>query len=304
MTTPPDEAKASAAAPGPNETAAAPSAAASRAPLVELEAVSQEFPDESGGVNKVLDSISFSAERRETIAILGPSGCGKSTILRVVSGMYDRMVPMPTGGEVRIEGQPVKGPHDAVLTVFQKPVLNEWLNVRNNVMLPFKAGLWGKKVSSAQRTSRVDEVLEAVGLKDSTKLRPRQLSGGMQQRVSLAARLVLRPSILCMDEPFSALDPQTRREMQELVLMLWDKYPCLALFVTHDVTEALRIADRIIVLSTRPARVVVDLTIATPKPRPDPWLTSAEARDLEGQIIARIREAATSTSRGTLQMDV
>lgn len=304
MTAPPEETN----SPRPDEDEDAPEPAASRpaadAPLVELDEVSQEFPDEGGGTNKVLESISFSAERSETIAILGPSGCGKSTILRVVSGMYDRLVRMPTSGEVRIRGRKVEGPHDAVLTVFQKPVLNEWLHVRGNVLLPFKAGLWGKKISKAERNSRVDEVLEAVGLSDSMKLRPRQLSGGMQQRVALAARLVLRPSILCLDEPFSALDPQTRREMQELVLQLWDRYPCLALFVTHDVTEALRVSDRIVVLSTRPARVVVDITIATPKPRSDQWLSSGEARDLEAQIIARIREAATDVSHGTLQMDV
>jgi NitT/TauT family transport system ATP-binding protein len=273
-------------------------------PLLELDKVSQAFPDESGGSTQVLESISFSAESRETIAILGPSGCGKSTILRVVSGMYDRYTPMPTSGEVRIKGKKVGGAHDDVLTVFQKPVLNQWLNVKKNVMLPFSAGLWGKGVSAADRNKRVEEVIEAVGLSDSMKLQPRQLSGGMQQRVSLAARLVLRPSILCLDEPFSALDPQTRREMQELVLTLWDRYPCLALFVTHDVSEALRIADRIVVLSTRPARVVVDMTIAEPKPRSDAWLGSAEAQGIESQIISRIREATSAASRGTLAVDV
>jgi NitT/TauT family transport system ATP-binding protein len=273
-------------------------------PLLELDAVSQTFPNEGGGTTEVLESISFSAERQETIALLGPSGCGKSTILRVVSGMYDRYTKMPTSGAVRIKGKEVTGAHDDVLTVFQKPVLNEWLSVKKNVMLPFSAGLWGKGVSTADRKRRVEEVLEAVGLKDSMRLHPRQLSGGMQQRVSLAARLVLRPSILCLDEPFSALDPQTRREMQELVLTLWDRYPCLALFVTHDVSEALRIADRVIVLSTRPARVVIDLTIVAPKPRSDAWLASSEARGFEEQIISRIREATTAASRGTLELGV
>ena len=119
-----------------------------------------------------------------------------------------------------------------------------------------------------------------MGLSHALTLLPRQLSGGMQQRVSLAARLVVRPKILCLDEPFSALDPQTRFEMQDLVVALWDKYPCLALFVTHDVSEALRLADRIIVLSTAPATIVADLAISEPKPRAPKWLSSAPAEAL------------------------
>jgi NitT/TauT family transport system ATP-binding protein len=252
----------------------------------------------------VLKDISFTAERQETICILGPSGCGKSTILRVVSGMYQRHLKMPTSGVVRVRGVTTTGPHDEVLTVFQRPVLKAWLNVRENIALPFKAPLWGKRVSRKEQSERVEEVLVAVGLSSAAGLRPRQLSGGMQQRVSLAARLVLRPSILCLDEPFSALDPQTRFEMQELVLKIWRHFPCLGLFVTHDVTEALRVADRIIVLSTRPATIIMDITIVEPKPRPEAWFRGAECTQLEQQIIARVREAASSTARGTLNVDV
>jgi len=146
-------------------------------------------------------------------------------------------------------------------------------------------------------------VLAQVGMTAAAGLHPRQLSGGMQQRVSLAARLVLRPSILCLDEPFSALDAQTRLEMQDLVLSIWRTSPCLALFVTHDVSEALRIADRIIVLSTRPATIVMDITLAEPKPRPEAWFRGPECTAIEQQIIARIREA-TGTTRGTLNLDV
>ena len=169
-------------------------------------------------------------------------------------------------------------------------------------MLPFKAGLWGKGVSKEDREKRVDEVLDAVGLADYKKLYPKQLSGGMKQRVSLAARLVLRPKIMCLDEPFSALDAQTREEMQLLTLELWRKFPCLALFVTHDVGEALRIADRIIVLSTRPATVVVDITIVEPKPRSLEWMRSSEYRQLEDRILSRIREAATG--HGNMAVEV
>ena len=273
------------------------------APLLAVEEISQVFESPDGKQTQVLRQISFTAERHETICILGPSGCGKSTILRVVSGMHQRHLKMPSSGRATIRGVEVTGPHDEVLTVFQRPVLKAWLNVRDNVALPFKSALWGARVPAAERAQRVDQVLEAVGLTQAAALRPRQLSGGMQQRVSLAARLVLRPSILCLDEPFSALDAQTRHEMQDLVLSVWRNYPCLALFVTHDVTEALRIADRIIVLSTRPATIVMDITLAEPKPRRPEWFRSPECLGIEQQIFARIREA-TGTTSGTLNVDV
>lgn len=273
-------------------------------PLLNVEGVCQEFGARNGERSQVLRNISFTAERHETICLLGPSGCGKSTILRVVSGMYQRYVKMPTSGVVRIRGVEVTGPHDEVLTVFQRPVLKAWLDVRKNIALPFRSALWGRRVSPAEQKERVEEVLQAVGLQGAVHLYPRQLSGGMQQRVSLAARLVLRPSILCLDEPFSALDAQTRLEMQNLVLDIWQKFPCLALFVTHDVTEALRIADRIIVLSTQPATVVMDITVVEPKPRAETWFRSNECVQLEQQIISRIREAANISTRGALRVDV
>jgi NitT/TauT family transport system ATP-binding protein len=280
-------------------------APAAHVPLLELRSVSQSFPGEGDVVTEVLRDISFTADARETVAVLGPSGCGKSTILRMVSGMHDRIVPMPTSGETLIQGVAVTGPHDDVLTVFQRPILNAWQNVLGNVKLPFRAGLWGSNVSDEDQTKRALEVIEAVGLTPALKLFPRQLSGGMQQRVSLASRLVVRPLILCLDEPFSALDPTTRMEMQDLVVTLWDHYPCLALFVTHDVTEALRLADRIIVLSTAPATIVADLAISEPKPRPSEWLASSEAEAMEQEIIHHIRQAAgTNRTHGSLSVNV
>ncbi len=272
-------------------------------PLLEVDGVSQEFPAGDGGKNRVLSGISFRVDRPDTVCVLGPSGCGKSTILRLISGMYDRRVPMPTSGTVRIRGRQVTAPQDDVLTVFQKPVLKAWLNVRNNIALPFRSGLWGERVAPSERSRRVGAMLQAVGLGQAARLYPRQLSGGMQQRVSLAARLVLGPSILCLDEPFSALDPQTRLEMQELVVRLWNDSPCLAIFVTHDVTEALRLADRILVLSTRPATIVADMPITVPKPRPDAWLRTAQCQELEQRIMSLIRNAAPQ-GRGTLTVDV
>lgn len=270
--------------------------------LLTVDHVSQSFTDQ-GSTTPVLDDVSFGVDRPSTVCLLGPSGCGKSTVLRLISGMYDRRAKMPTRGEVRIRGQVVRGPQNEVLTVFQRPVLKAWLNVRGNVLLPFRAPLWGRQVPPNERVQRVDRMLNAVGLTAAARLYPRQLSGGMQQRVALAARLVLRPSILCLDEPFSALDPQTRLEMQDLVLELWREVPCLALFVTHDVTEALRLADRILVMSTRPATVVADLPVTSPKPRPDTWLRSPECTELERRIIGLMREA-NGSHRGSLTMAV
>ena len=251
--------------------------------LLTVDHVSQEFPDgnDAKKVNRVIHDVTFGVDRPSVVCVLGPSGCGKSTIMRMISGMYDRRAPMPTEGEVRIKGKVVKGPQDEVITVFQRPVLKAWLNVRDNVLLPFRSDLWGRKVPPAERGQRVDAMLEAVGLTASARLYPRQRSGGMQQRVALAARLVIRPAIMCLDEPFSALDPQTRLEMQDLVLRLWRDYPCLAFFVTHDVTEALRVADRILVLSTRPASIVADMAVTAPKPRADAWLRSPECVSME-----------------------
>ncbi len=284
-------------------SAADPNAARNGLPLLAIDSVSQKFIS-ARETNHVLDNISFTAERSETICILGPSGCGKSTILRIVSGMYERYIKMPTSGAVRIRGEEVTGPQDEVLTVFQRPVLKGWQNVKKNVALPFRSALWGQKLTPKEQDERVDEVLEAVGLSTCAGLLPRQLSGGMQQRVSLAARLVLRPSILCLDEPFSALDPQTRMDMQDLVLKIWRQYPCLALFVTHDVTEALRVGDRIIVLSTKPQTAIMDITVAEPKPRADTWFRSGECSQLEQQIIARIREAANTAAKTTSTLRV
>jgi NitT/TauT family transport system ATP-binding protein len=263
----------------------------SPAPLLAVDRLSQEFRD-GANVKRVLHDITFSVDDSSVVCVLGPSGCGKSTIIRMISGMYDRRAPMPTTGEVRINGAVVRGPQDEVVTMFQRPVLTAWLDVREHVLLPFRSRLWGRNVSRGERIQRVDAMLEAVGLRSSARLYPRQLSGGMQQRVALAARLVIRPAILCLDEPFSSLDLQTRLEMQDLVHNLWRDYACLAFFVTHDVTEALRLADRILVLSSGPARIMADIAVTAPKPRTDRWLRSPEGTKMAQEISELIRGAA------------
>lgn len=269
---------------------------------VELEGATQSFP---GGAGPVVRDVSLVVDKPECVAILGPSGCGKSTILRMVSGMHPRGVTMPSSGKALVDGAAVTGPHDAVLTVWQKPILPRVRSVEGIAGLPFAAALWGKGVGRVDRRKRVDEVIKAVDLEEHRHKTPRQLSGGQAQRVALAQALVVRPKILCLDEPFSALDPMTRAEMQELVVGLWAKYPCVALFVTHDVSEALVVADRVVVLSTRPATVLADIAIDEPKPRSDGWLRSPQHDLLEARILRLIRDARPKAmASGQLRVEV
>lgn len=264
---------------------------------VNIQGVCQDFQGDHG-VDHVVKDVSFQAGGTETVAILGPSGCGKSTIIRMVSGMYPRGIQMPTLGCVTIDGEHVKGPRDDVVTVFQSPVLAPWMTVLGNVMLPFKAQLWGEGISPEDQKKRAVEILEAVGLKDSLHKRPNQLSGGMRQRASLAQALVVRPRILCMDEPFSALDPTNSIVMRGLVRELKAKYPCMVMFVTHNVGEALDLADRIIVLSTRPATILLNTTVDAPSPRPGKWNLTPEYAAKEARILQLIREASQGQNNG------
>ena len=269
-----------------------------------LKGVCQTFEGGEGSV-QVLKDISFEARGEQAIAILGPSGCGKSTILRMISGMHHRGVIMPTVGEITLDGGVVDRPHDDVLTVFQSACLAPWQDVLGNVILPFKAGLWGKDVSKEEMKKRALDVIESVGLTEALDKLPSQLSGGMQQRVSLAQTLVVRPRVLCMDEPFSALDPTTRKEMRDLVGELRKKYPCLILFVTHDVAEALEMADRVLVLSTQPATILADIVLPDASGREPDWALSEEYSSFEKHILGLIREAShRSQSRGELTVGV
>lgn len=299
---------------------------------VEFKGCGQSFEDDTG-LREVVKDITFSAAGTETIAILGPSGCGKSTLLRMVSGMYPRNTMMPTVGEVTINGEVVTGPRDEVLTVFQTPVLNRWLSILGNVMLSFKPMIHGPRArwpwevlqdwvaaigdripalagkipcsgphKDIERQSL--EILHAVGLGDSLHKFPPQLSGGMRQRAAMAATLVVHPQILCMDEPFSALDPTTRVEMRELVKSLKKKYPCLILFVTHDVGEALDLADRVLVMSTRPATILGDIQLLPHDQRPSDWATSYEHQQLEARILQTIRDANNSGGAGNIRVSV
>ncbi|MDY0747739.1 ABC transporter ATP-binding protein [Paucibacter sp. R3-3] len=221
-----------------------------------IQKVSHHF-DLPDGPLPVLDAIDLDLKPGEFVALLGPSGCGKSTLLRLVAGLE------PAGrGTLTQDGKPITRPDPSRIVVFQDPTLYPWRSVRDNVAL----GLQARGVLAAQR-GRVDEALARVGLSAYAKLLPHQLSGGMAQRVALARALVNDPALLVMDEPLGKLDSLTRLTMQSELVALWQRARFSALLVTHDVEEALFMAQRVIVLSERPARIVGELVNPLPYPR-------------------------------------
>jgi ABC-type nitrate/sulfonate/bicarbonate transport system ATPase subunit len=261
----------------------------------------QEYAQPSGNTLRVIDNVSLKFERPSINMLLGPSGCGKSTLLRMLGGVRPWNVTTPTSGQVEIDDVSCHGAHPDTVMVFQHYANRPDLTVRDNVAYPFTFNEWKRRLSKAEIEERVDHMLQEVGLSDKRDLYPSQLSGGQNQRVALARALVLRPRILLMDEPFGALDAQTRSSMQILLGQLHLAHPCLIVFVTHDVTEALLLGDRVLVMSTQPARIVADFDIFTPRPRSTDWLTSTDAREMHDTVVGHLR---TSNNRGNIRVSV
>ncbi|MGY3483826.1 NitT/TauT family transport system ATP-binding protein [Bradyrhizobium sp. USDA 4011] len=246
---------------------------------LDIEGVSHAF-DIDGAVLPVLDNVNLSIAPGEFVALLGPSGCGKSTLLRLVAGLEK-----PRSGSLREDEVRISGPHPSRVVVFQDPTLFPWRSVWDNVAL----GLEAQGILKAQRP-RVDAVIELVGLSSFRNAYPHQLSGGMAQRVALARALVNDPNILVLDEPLGKLDSLTRIAMQSELVALWQRKGFTTLLVTHDVEEALVLANRVIVLSDRPARIKADIAVARPYPRHrgDPYLA-----ELRKQILGLLGLEAT-----------
>jgi sulfonate transport system ATP-binding protein len=223
---------------------------------LDVEAVSHAF-DIDGVVLAVLDDISFSVKPGEFVALLGPSGCGKSTLLRLVAGLEP-----PRSGSLREDGKPITGAFPSRVVVFQDPTLFPWRTVWNNVAL----GLEAQGILKHQR-HRVDAAIDLVGLSAFRNAYPHQLSGGMAQRVALARALVNDPRILVLDEPLGKLDSLTRITMQTEIASLWQRAGFTTLLVTHDVEEAVFLANRVIVFSDRPSRIKADIAVDRPYPR-------------------------------------
>lgn len=267
-----------------------------------LSNIVQEYPNADGKMTRVIDGINLTFDKPTINMLLGPSGCGKSTLLHMMGGVRPFGVQSPTSGSVMINGQECHGAHDDAVMVFQRYANRPDLTVFENVAFPFQLSLWQKRVPKAQAQQRVADILDAVGLSDKKAHYPAQLSGGQNQRVALARALVLRPRILLMDEPFGALDAQTREEMQRLLISLHKTWPCLIIFVTHDVTEALMLGDRVIVLSTQPARVADDFEVVETRPRSSIWQRSSEAIKMEERILAQLHKV--SAGRGAVRVTI
>ena len=233
------------------------------ADFITLDDVTMTYATASGPV-EALRGISLGVRRGELVAVVGPSGCGKSTLLRIVAGLR-----RPTAGTVAVNGRPVTRPIPEVGMVFQAPVLLKWRRVLDNVLLP--AELAGLDASAYRARAR--ELIALVGLGEFAAKYPGELSGGMQQRVSLCRALLLDPPLLLMDEPFGALDAMTRDEMNVELLRIWgeartgDGARKTILFVTHSIPEAIFLADRVVVMTPRPGRIACQLDVPVPRPR-------------------------------------
>jgi len=244
--------------------------------LVEIDRVSIVF-GKGRGAHKAVEETSIRVEPGEFVCILGPSGCGKSTLLNTVAGYVK-----PDRGEVRVDGELVTKPGPDRGMVFQQYSLFPWKTVKENVA-------FGPKVAGKDAEPIANTFLDMVGLLRFANRYPAELSGGMQQRVGIARALANYPRVLLMDEPFGALDAQTRVMMQENLLKIWNDFATTVLFVTHDIDEAIFLADRVLIMSASPGRIIADLAVELPRPRLPEVTAEPAFAELKRQCIARIR---------------
>src|SRR5574344_133981 len=225
--------------------------------ILEARGIVKDFKESDGRIRRVLDGISFGVREHEFLSIIGPSGCGKSTLIRIAAGLETA-----SAGEFRLDGKVVKGTDAERGMVFQKYTLFPWLSVKKNVMFGLESiGHGGDEAEEA-----AEEWLQIVGLGKYAEYYPGQLSGGMQQRVAIARALAPQPRVLLMDEPFGALDAQTRSQMQCYLLEVWKNIDITILFVTHDLDEAVFLSDRILALQANPGKVREDVAVPVPRP--------------------------------------
>ncbi|MGB9140738.1 MAG: ABC transporter ATP-binding protein [Aestuariivirga sp.] len=242
---------------------------------VSIENVSLAFKSRKGDDVVALNSLSMQIPDKQFAVIVGPSGCGKSSLLDIIAGLKE-----PTGGQCKLDGQTIEEPGAERGMVFQNYSLFPWLTVLQNV----EFGLGLKNVAARERDDRARYYVNAVGLNGFENAYPKQLSGGMKQRVAIARSLANDPKILLMDEPFGALDSQTRTVMQELLLGVWEKNLKTVLFVTHDIDEALFLGERVYVMSARPGRIIDTISVEFPHPRSYDILTSPSCVELKRRI--------------------
>ncbi|MEO5700658.1 MAG: ABC transporter ATP-binding protein [Casimicrobiaceae bacterium] len=249
--------------------------------ILSIRGVARAFPSMHGGAATLaLEATDLTAAENDFITILGPSGCGKSTLLRIVAGLDH-----PTSGEVLLDGRRIEGPGSDRGMVFQSYTLFPWLDVLDNVCF----GLRERGMPRNRQVEIARTFLDKVGLTGFERHYPKQLSGGMQQRTALARALANDPRILLMDEPFGALDHQTRELMQELLLGIWEGERKTVLFVTHDIDEAVFIGSRVVVMTARPGRIKVDRPVPLPHPRHYAMKTSPEFAHLKAELTEHVR---------------
>lgn len=270
-----------------SEAVAARFAAIKRRPVVlELEHLERRFPGANGPVT-VLRDLNFQVHRREFVCVIGPSGCGKSTLIRLLAGL-----DQPSSGRILLDGAPVTAPGPERGMVFQGYTLFPWATLQRNVM--FGLEMKGMARSTAETEAR--QWLSLVGLEKYADHYPAQISGGMKQRVAIARALAAQPRILLMDEPFGALDAQTRAQMQAHLLEIWRNVDVTILFITHDLDEAVYLADRILVLKAHPGEIAEVIEVPVPRPRYPAQIASAEFRATRRRVDELIHPPASAAA--------
>ena len=252
-------------------------------PVLDLAGVSKRYASPGGGLDAVRD-VDLSVTAGEFIAVVGPSGCGKTTVLRMIQGLET-----PTGGDIRVVGGTPGANAAEVGFVFQQPSLFPWWTVCQNVAFGLRLAVRAGRLSAAERNRRVSDMLALVGLEQFADYSPRQLSGGMQQRVNLARALAIEPRVLLLDEPFSAVDALTKERLQVTLSALLAQLGTTAVMVTHDIREAVFLGSRVVVMSTRPGRIVDTLDVDVPRPRTTEFQRSTELATIAQQVYGSLR---------------
>ncbi|CAN5660320.1 ABC transporter ATP-binding protein [soil metagenome] len=267
----------------------------SQAPDISIQGLSVRFRTPTGAVT-ALDKVDFEIPARSFITIVGPSGCGKTTLLKVLSGVLQ-----PSEGKVLFDGKPVDPQRvtGQVGYVFQRPLLLSWRTALENVMLTLEVAR--KEMSKKERLAEARRWLAITGLKGFEDRYPTELSGGMQQRVSISRALAFRPQVLLMDEPFAALDEITRETLQEELVQLWSEVETTVVFITHSIPEALLLSQRVVVMSARPGRVVEQIEVDFPRPRSDATRDLREFTDMAAHIRHLLRGDKAGAAQPAIQ---